>query len=334
MQTASGMVVFGGDAYPSRAKHRYESDLWLLEQRSLKWRRAWTDPEGALPAGPAPRRAHSTVLYTVRLLKSQGDLLHTQMTCLQPDANGLGGRWGCRQLSHASRWQGRGSPMFELQRVKPGVCALPANSTPRQLALPGCMQLTRSLSAVQDPASGEDRMVVFGGRRHDGVLLSDSWEATLRWPNVTWHLVRRGAEEDPQGGSTASGAGLAEGEAASAGEDDEGGKKKKGAVPPARKGHIAVLVDDGEVPQMVSAASESRGAIQCCHSRTILVVEGCSWMQVHAAGRALGRSETMLRSGWGTGLSVLVATALLLLRALSWPCNCSCPPLTRVKILA
>ncbi|GAB4822082.1 hypothetical protein N2152v2_009128 [Parachlorella kessleri] len=40
LDNKGGLVVFGGDAFPAHGRHIYESDLWLLEFSSLKWRQA------------------------------------------------------------------------------------------------------------------------------------------------------------------------------------------------------------------------------------------------------------------------------------------------------
>ncbi len=95
---------------------------------------------------------------------------------------------------------------------------------------------------LQD-AAGVEHMVVFGGRRKHDVLLDDTWEATLSWPNVTWRLVAPGRAQLAQKGSRRAVEAGAEG-------------------PAPRKGHSAVMTSDaGEAPRMASRGGRlwSRG---------------------------------------------------------------------------
>jgi hypothetical protein len=51
------------------------------------------------------------------------------------------------------------------------------------------------LRLVQDD-EGQACVLLFGGHRGDGVLLSDVWKGTVSWPNITWSLLH-----DPQTGT-------------------------------------------------------------------------------------------------------------------------------------
>lgn len=48
-------------------------------------------------------------------------------------------------------------------------------------ALPSCL-------AVQD-ANGTRVLLLFGGRRHDGMLLNDVWSGRVEWPTIRWTLL-------------------------------------------------------------------------------------------------------------------------------------------------
>lgn len=77
---------------------------------------------------------------------------------------------------------------------------------------------------------GTQLWLIHGGKRQGGSVMGDLWQATVRWPDVSWELLDSGPEAD--------------------GEEGGQGDRWRSHAPAARRGHAAVMVP-GSPPRLM-----------------------------------------------------------------------------------
>ena len=109
---------------------------------------------------------------------------------------------------------------------------------------------------------GTQLWLIHGGKRRAGSVMGDLWQATVRWPDVSWELLDRGPEGD--------------------GEEGGQGDRRRSHAPAARRGHAAVMVP-GSPSRLVRCAAGPCTAV-------VLLAAAALMYQQHAAA--------MLQPSW------------------------------------
>lgn len=121
---------------------------------------------------------------------------------------------------------------------------------------------------------GTQLWLIHGGKRQGGSVMGDLWQATVRWPDVSWELLDSGPEADGEGGGQ--------------------GDRWRSHAPAARRGHAAVMVP-GSPPRLV------RCSAGLCIP-LVLPAAAALMNQQHADGCSHGDCSLTRLVWWGAGL--------------------------------